>query len=247
MTGDQDDFAPSACSPHYDDEDIPLGTFIPPEPPAVPLGSNFRAFLPQDSQADSGSSCGVAPISGSSCGVAPISGSSCGVAPILSSSRSEGVAPKQPVFIYGTLASTSTPSPPAPSRPRPKAISVTRKPTAPRNLFVDSSSAAEVTVGDGDFDSDLVLPLVVVDMPRQSVPQLVQLFERNASRQDRAAQPLRLDTADDEDEFSGPTSAVCYDCSPHADENDLSAFDERMRAADERIAGYFAAVQASYL
>ena len=146
-----------------------------------------------------------------------------------------------------TPASTSPPSPPAPSRPRPKAISMTRKPTALRNLFVDSSSAAEVTVGDGDFDSDLVLPLVVVDMPRQSVPQLVQLFERNASRQDRAAQPLRLDTADDEDEFSGPTSAVCYDCSPHADENDLSAFDERMRAADERIAGYFAAVQASYL
>ena len=50
VTGDQDDFAPSAGSPYYDDEDIPLGAFLPPEPPAVPLGSIIRAFLPPDFQ-----------------------------------------------------------------------------------------------------------------------------------------------------------------------------------------------------
>ena len=55
VTGDPDDFAPSACSPYYDDEDIPLGAFLlgaflPPEPPAVPLGPIIRAFLPPDFQ-----------------------------------------------------------------------------------------------------------------------------------------------------------------------------------------------------
>ena len=149
-------------------------------------------------------------------------------------------------------APTSPPSIPARSRARPQAISLSRKPTALINLFVDSGpSAAEVMVGDGEFDPgirfvvtsggvemDLVIPLAVDDIPRQSVPQLVQLFELQASRQGRAAQPLRLPIIQEED-------------TDDEDEDDLSAgsrlaFDERMRAFDERIGGYYAALNASY-
>ena len=138
---------------------------------------------------------------------------------------------------------------------------------------MDSSSAAEVTVGDGEFDpgvlpvvtsgdleTDLVIPLAVDDMPRQSVPQLVQLFELQASRQGHAAQrrdpiPHRLpiiqeEDADDEDEvmppqLSGGTSADGDDCIPLAEE-DLVLSALSRRAFDERIAGYYAALNASF-
>ena len=70
---------------------------------------------------------------------------------------------------------------------------------------------------------------------------------------------IQEEDTDDEDEvippqFSGDTSADAVGCIPLAEKDPddvLSAgsrlaFDERMRAFDERIGGYYAALNASY-